>query len=657
MSFLKLCLFFVLFVQILVACSPPETSPAGSPSPQAPPPSGEGETQPPGGGDTEARGVTNGLITLSHSDQKPARFQNTGSQSPLSKENLQPKNEDSLPGALPLTAEDSHTKNPVSLPGALPPPPTPVLNVPTMATSTPPVLRTKPSTEEQPATSVPDSTPPPAPSLNIPTMATSTPPVLRTKPSTEEQPATSVPDSTPPPAPSLNIPTMATSTPPVLRTMPPVEEQPLTTVPHDKKENTPPSPPFKPLSLSPQAREMALKLCDFSSALKTAVERELSEGCRNISPEAMTSLTRLKLTLNDEEGRLIKPRHFLPFPGLKILDLSHNPHLTSLPDFVTQLNIHTLDVSRTGITDFGYEMENMKQLQVLVASHNRYKNNEIPLPVFGIENLKALDVSYSGLRYIDENSIFLQKLEEFHLQGNQLVQLPALIYLMPKLLLVDLRDNHFTDKEFMVRHSCIEAENQEECQQEMLGLSGFECGWKYEYPYQRGEPARRFRVMTDEEFNHYATNGRPNRDICLSWHLYQETLREDHPRREFLSKTVNGKTIREWRMVVDFHNNDNQTSLIFPFMALSPAWWRSPYTHCVWTQKGYFKLTGMIWPNPTDFLPKVQEVFPERYPPREENPALPEECKDYQYISSLSVKNPQPKNEVSLQGARPPLSP
>ena len=71
-----------------------------------------------------------------------------------------------------------------------------------------------------------------------------------------------------------------------------------------------------------------------------------------------------------------------------------------------------LDISGTGISDFSKNICNLKKLVSLKASHNNYKEQEIPINIFCLSQLKILDMSYSSIRYIDEYIHQLAQLEE-----------------------------------------------------------------------------------------------------------------------------------------------------------------------------------------------------------------------------------------------------
>ena len=212
-----------------------------------------------------------------------------------------------------------------------------------------------------------------------------------------------------------------------------------------------------------------------------------------------------------------------------------------------------------------------------------------------MQSLKTLDMSDSRLIYIDEYLYYLQNLERLNVADNQLFSLPFSIQFMNSLKQVDLRNNVFKNENINQLHSCMDENNANDlldCQEDLL--AELNCEWDYEFTHTRGRPFRRYREMTDEEFHAFNTQRgheakkEANRtlgnraDVCYEYHLEQLKQQggfneesgftsegvyrgENSLNAHLLNYTINGKTIREWRLAhrlrMDFLTSGGSASL------------------------------------------------------------------------------------------------
>ena len=320
-------------------------------------------------------------------------------------------------------------------------------------------------------------------------------------------------------------------------------------------------------------------ICSYPESLKISIEKNSKKPCQNIQPKELSHITHLKFE-SIKELSDITVDHFSALTQLESLDLSGYSSIITIPDFVYSLKeLKHLDISTTGISDFNSQLcRSLPKLESLIGRNNSYKNNEIPFHTFCLQNLKTLDMSNSRLIYMDEYLYYLQNLERLNVADNQLFSLPFSIQFMNQLKQVDLRNNGFKNENINQLHSCMDennANNLLDCQEDLL--SELNCEWDYEFPHTRGKPFRRYREMTDEEF--YAFNTQrgheaeqeENRtignraDICYEYFLEQLKQQggfneesgftsegfykgENSLNAHLLNNTINGKTIREWRL-------------------------------------------------------------------------------------------------------------
>jgi len=277
----------------------------------------------------------------------------------------------------------------------------------------------------------------------------------------------------------------------------------------------------------------------------------------------------LKERLTEQNVDAISLSRFQSSELIMELDLSDNPHLTSLPEFVLDLpNLVYLDISNTKISDWGEEICQLKKLETLVGTHNNYKNGEIPFHTFCIENLKILDMSHGNIKYLDEYVGRLQRLKELRLRNNQLFIVPLMIQQIPEISVVDFRNNFFKDDKINTLHNChlVSSEEKEDCREEMLET--ISCIFYYELPSLRGEPLRK--IYTDlsgqnlDEFESVDAKIPINKDRCYTAWVVWMIDYEESP--ELLEKTIRGKTLRELRYMSPYQSEH------VPFTCYSTDW-------------------------------------------------------------------------------------
>lgn len=308
--------------------------------------------------------------------------------------------------------------------------------------------------------------------------------------------------------------------------------------------------------------------CVYPKALKTSLEKELKKSCSKITTEDMTQVKKLKFE-DSKDISNIEPEDMKSFTHLSSLDLSGHKNIKEIPDFVYSLpQLKHLDISSTGISDFNSNLCRLNKLESLIGKNNSYKNNEIPFHTLCLKNLKTLDMSNSGIIYIDEYIYYLTRLQHLYMKGNSLFTAPLSLSMMNSLITLDLRENKFKEKSINTLIDCTKEESSdiEDCQEDLR--SHISCEGFHRFPYNhRGEPFRRYKPMTDQEFLNLEVQGKHTMDMCYqSWVINQggfdpfaETSGFDKEGRykgrnslnaHLLSRTINGKTMREWRLAL-----------------------------------------------------------------------------------------------------------
>lgn len=282
----------------------------------------------------------------------------------------------------------------------------------------------------------------------------------------------------------------------------------------------------------------------------------------------------LKGKVTKQNAWLISSSRFQPSELIVELDLSDNPDLTSLPEFILDFpNLSYLDISNTKISDWSEEICQLKKLKKLIGTHNNYKNGEIPFPTFCIENLQILNMSHSNIKYIDEYIGKLQSLKELHLRNNQLFIAPLMIQQIPEISVVDFRNNFFKDEKINTLHDCNlvlpkerekkREKKREKCKEKMLETMF--CAFYYELPFLRGEPLRK--MYTDlsgqdlDEFENIDAKIRINHDRCYAGWVGWMIDYEESP--ELLEKTIRGVTVRELRYSSNYLNEHRKFDFFF----------------------------------------------------------------------------------------------
>jgi len=340
----------------------------------------------------------------------------------------------------------------------------------------------------------------------------------------------------------------------------------------------------------------------------------------------------LKGKLDEQSSGVVASSRFRASQLITELDLSDNPHLTSLPEFVLDLpDLVHLDISNTGISDFDKSICQLKKLERLIGRNNSYKDDEVPFHTFCLENLEVLDMSNSDIRYIDEYIGKLSHLEELHMAHNQMWVIPLMLSTLSTLKLVDFKNNNLKNENFHVAQNCksVTEDDREDCQENLL--DDIECEFAHELPFQRKEPLRK--VYTDIVGNNKAvlkacesgdqkvcphfvdtcrdildeddrskcqldefesarlqnSNHFLHRDSCyIAWVGWMVDYDSSS---QFVENTIRGKTIRELRYAGEYQSSQS-------FFC-----WRNPLEH----------LALAFWNKPEKLSPFPFEVFPEYF--------------------------------------------
>ncbi len=480
-----------------------------------------------------------------------------------------------------------------------------------------------------------DETKPPAPATVAPPAPATAPPAPATAPPAPATVAPPAPATVAPPAP-------ATVAPPAPATAPPA---PATAPPPTPATVAPPAPATAPPV--PEETTGEKIVCAFPDILKTAIESRLNKNCSLVTTDEISQIKTLRVENIKQESveEILGEESGVLFSSLEELDISNNPEMTSLPRFVFEFpRLKKLNVSNTGISNFGPELcHHLQELTALNASYNSYEGNEIPLAIVCLSNLTKLDLSYSSIQYIDEYIWYLKKLEKLYLRGNNLMNLPVMLHLMPSLLMLDLRDNQFEYEPINSFKDCSQLEkdsdDQKECQEELLET--VDCEYWYELPFERGAMGNRsfqarYTEMTGAEYkdrseciecatcynswiNDYVFYGNPDDP---KEDPEQDPLALKQKRAYLLDLTINGKTMREWRLAMDGLAR-----------VANEHWFK---WSCQFHIKGISLRNGILssmyhwfFPRNTDYGPSSHEAHPERY--RSPDWSRPQTCEPINY--------------------------
>ena len=330
-------------------------------------------------------------------------------------------------------------------------------------------------------------------------------------------------------------------------------------------------------------------VCSYPESLKTALESSTGKSCQEIQPQDLSHLDSLQF-VHTRGISEIDHSHFEHLPLLQALDFSSLKQLDHIPEFVYDLTfLKHLNISSTGIVDFNFRLCRLTELESFIGRNNTYKDNEIPFHTFCLENLRTLDMSYSGIIYIDEYLYYLQSLETLIMRGNALSLPPIVFPFLPSLKTVDFRGNAFLNQSLNTLKDCTQQSNPEsaaECSADLK--SDFNCEGYHRFIYNRGQPLRRYKTMTDQEFLELEMGGvQQKQSRCYqAWLIrqggfdsFESTSGFDQEGRykgrnslnaHLLLRTINGKTVREWRLVLRLLKRDLTSGEGLP------AFWRQP---------------------------------------------------------------------------------
>lgn len=384
--------------------------------------------------------------------------------------------------------------------------------------------------------------------------------------------------------------------------------------------------------------------CKLPGVLKKAVEKKLGKNCQTVESKDLATIKELKI--QDIASVQYYPsgeQQGSDFTALEDLDLSNNPNMSEIPEFVYSIpNLKKLNISHTGVRNFSGKMCQLKKLTTLIASHNSYEGREIPIATFCLFNLQVLDMSSSQIRYIDEYIYYLKKLKKLYLKNNNLMILPFTIHVLPSLLVLDLRGNYFDYEPINSLTDCTSlaesSEERQECQRELLDL--VECEYWYQMPFERGRSFNaRFTEMTGDTYIN-SVSGIQEANCHNTW-LNDYVSYYDPGKSYLLDLTANGKTIREWRLLYDTRLTEDSDGLGLGHVA------------CQYHIKGISLRNGVksstyhfFMPKNTSWAPGNSISHPERY--RQPEKGRPEYC------SPIKYDTPQPKKPLGpWSGALP----
>ena len=396
--------------------------------------------------------------------------------------------------------------------------------------------------------------------------------------------------------------------------------------------------------------------CFYPKSLKTSIEKEFQKSCLGVTDEELAQVEHIQFSPHVEDFSNIKPNRLKRLTRLSSLDFSGNKNITEIPDFVYGLpQIKKIDISSTNISEFDSKLCQLKNLESFIGKNNSYKGNEIPFHTFCLENLKVLDMSNSSIVYIDEYIHYLSKLKELRMAENRLASLPFLIKYMSSLQLVDLRDNKFSENPSVNDvFNCTlysDSEERQDCQEDLR--SALDCEYHYKFNHQRGEPLRKWKTNAgsdDRYFYLLNTHKGERHEVDQAVKCYEDWLASTGGFESFektsgfddtgnykgrktkngplLEKTINGKTLREWRL--------QHTVLV---EQTNPGWTfrgASLYNTIVYNLRNFTyvnALTGDFCRLKRDwfhtsfgeneyFLPGRREYFPELHLPRNKKDAV-----------------------------------
>ncbi|EGT33471.1 hypothetical protein CAEBREN_03685 [Caenorhabditis brenneri] len=174
-------------------------------------------------------------------------------------------------------------------------------------------------------------------------------------------------------------------------------------------------------------------------------------GCsiQNISSsiKLCSNLTSLVLARNELKQL---PDVFDCLPKLKFIDFSHN-FLDTLPTSLQSCEfLESLILNNNVLTEASFpNMSNLSNLHVFDASYNSLKS--IPVTLTS-ENLSAklhtIILSHNLIETIPSSLSNLKQLKEFKMDANKLREVPTVIDNLPKLKVLDISNNAFTDSRF-----------------------------------------------------------------------------------------------------------------------------------------------------------------------------------------------------------------
>lgn len=137
------------------------------------------------------------------------------------------------------------------------------------------------------------------------------------------------------------------------------------------------------------------------------------------------------------------PECIQEYSNLEELDISNNPLIKSLPNWLTQKlpSLKTISINGMPEISINKNIHNLSQVEHLDLSFCELE--EFPEGIISLSQLKSLKLNFNSTKKIPNNIHLLTNIEYLELQDNDLETLPEEIYSLPKLKEINLEYNNF----------------------------------------------------------------------------------------------------------------------------------------------------------------------------------------------------------------------
>ncbi|PIC49969.1 hypothetical protein B9Z55_001056 [Caenorhabditis nigoni] len=173
-------------------------------------------------------------------------------------------------------------------------------------------------------------------------------------------------------------------------------------------------------------------------------------GCnlQNLSSSIKLCSRLISLVLPQNELKQI-PDVLDCFPKLRFIDLSHNS-LDALPSTLESCeHIESLILNNNSLTETSFpNLSNLSNLHVFDAANNNLSKLPESLMSPKLSKLHTVIVSHNVIEEIPNSLSNLKQLRDFKIDDNKLKNVPTVIDLLPKLKLLDISKNSFSDSRF-----------------------------------------------------------------------------------------------------------------------------------------------------------------------------------------------------------------